>query len=89
MTDPQKLWARSRRAKENAHEIEAHAIRAALERANWRVKPAAMLLRPDAGHSWLASLLGPDGRHREIGDELRKRDRERGYHAGRPKRNAR
>lgn len=86
--DPAKLWALSLRAKESAHEMEARAIRTALEQTGWRVKPAARLLRPDMGHSWLATLLGPGGRHMNLGDELRRRDRAQGYRAGRPRKEA-
>jgi DNA-binding NtrC family response regulator len=70
-------------ARDRLDEAEGAAIRAALERCHWRVKPAADLLG-FRRHSALQKLLEPGRRHEAIGKELERQREESGYRGGRP-----
>ena len=81
--DPKAARMAVQYARDELDDAEAAAIRAALERFQWRVAPAAELL----GYprvSALQKLLEPGRRHEAIGKEVERQRKATGYHTGRP-----
>ncbi len=81
--DPLAAREAVQRARAALDDAEAAAIRAALERCQWRVKPASKLLGYDF-HSALQKLVAPGRRHEAIGHEIDQHRKAAGYEGGRP-----
>lgn len=82
-TDPHAAREAVLDARLRLDEAEGVALRAALARCYWRVKPAADLLGFPR-HSALQKLLSPGARHAALGEEIQQHRDETGYHLGRP-----